>query len=121
MWLCRFLPERDEPSVLIAEKYTGQLAVVEQRASLETRARYLNDAALASVDTASRAVVHELQHLGRLSLEVICHALYQPVTQLSTARLDEARLDARPPNDAECLDAEELYQRHIKGGSTQIY
>ena len=80
----------------------------------ETRARYLNDAALASVDTASRAVVLELQHLGRLSLEVICHALYQPVEQLSQVKIDEERLNARP-NDAECLDAEELYQRHIKG------
>jgi phosphate:Na+ symporter len=113
-WLCRFLPERQEPSVLIADIQTGQLAVVEQRVSPETRARYLSDAALATVDTASRAVVQELQHLGRLSLEVICHALYQPVAQLSGAKLDEARLDARP-NDAECLDAEELYQRHIKG------
>ncbi|WP_205342010.1 Na/Pi cotransporter family protein [Denitrificimonas caeni] len=114
VWLCRFLPDRAEPSVLIVETQTGQSAVVEQRVLPETRARYLSDAALASVDTASRAVVQELQHLGRLSLEVICHALYQPVEQLSSIRVDEARLDARP-NDTECLDAEELYQRHIKG------
>lgn len=112
--LCRFLPDRKEPSVLIMETQTGQRAMVEQRVLTETRARYLNDAALASVDTASRAVVHELQHLGRLSLEVICHALYQPVSQLSSVQLDEALLEARP-NEAECLDAEELYQRHIKG------
>ena len=113
-WLCWFLPERIEPNVLIAEVQTGQTAVVEQRAPAETRARYLSDAALASVDTAARAVVQELQHLGRLSLEVICHALYQPVSQLSSLQLDETRLSARP-NDVECLDAEELYQRHIKG------
>lgn len=113
-WLCRFLPDRKEPSVLIADIQTGQRAVVEQRALPETRARYLSDAALATVDTASRAVVQELQHLGRLSLEVICHALYQPVQQLSSIKVDEARLNARP-NDTDCLDAEELYQRHIKG------
>ena len=114
IWLCRFLPDRKEPSVLITDIQTGQPAVVEQRVLPETRARYLSDAALATVDTASRAVVQELQHLGRLSLEVICHALYQPVQQLSSVKVDEARLNARP-NDAECLDAEELYQRHIKG------
>lgn len=113
-WLCRFLPERKEPSVLIADIQTGQRAVVEQRVLPETRARYLSDAALATVDTASRAVVQELQHLGRLSLEVICHALYQPVQQLFSIKVDEARLNARP-NDTDCLDAEELYQRHIKG------
>ena len=113
-WLCRFLPDRKEPSVLITDLQTGQPAVVEQRVLAETRARYLNDAALATADTASRAVVQELQHLGRLSLEVICHALYQPVEQLSSIKVDEARLNARP-NDTECLDAEELYQRHIKG------
>ncbi|MDY0206005.1 MAG: Na/Pi symporter [Pseudomonas sp.] len=112
--LCRYLPDREEPRVLIADIQTGQRATVEQRILPETRARYLNDAALASVDTASRAVVQELQHLGRLSIEVICHALYQPVEQLSSVKIDEVRLNARP-NDAECLDAEELYQRHIKG------
>lgn len=114
VWLCRFLPERVEPSVLISETQSGQRSAVEQRVLPETRARYLSDAALTSVDTASRAVVQELQHLGRLSLEVICHALYQPVTQLLSVQVDEQRLNARP-NDIECLDAEELYQRHIKG------
>jgi len=113
-WLRRFLPDRQEPDVLIADIQTGPRAVVEQRVLSETRARYLNDAALATVDTASRAVVQELQHLGRLSLEVICHALYQPVEQLLSVKVDEALLNARP-NDTDCLDAEELYQRHIKG------
>ncbi|HZJ94691.1 MAG TPA: Na/Pi symporter [Thiopseudomonas sp.] len=117
--LCRILPDRTEPSILIAEKQTGQHSVVELRKPLVTRARYLSDAALASVDTASRAVVHELQHLGRLSLEVICHALYQPISQLLDTRVNEAYLTARP-NEAECLDAEELYQRHIKGVYSEL-
>ena len=77
--------------MLIADVQTGQRAVVEQRVLSETRARYLNDAALATVDTASRAVVQELQHLGRLSLEVICHALYQPVEQMFSIKVDAAR------------------------------
>src|SRR5690554_520227 len=113
-WLYKFLPDRAEPSVLIPDLKTGRTAVVELRVPQESRARYLSDAALTSVDTASRAVVQELQHLGRLSLEVICHALYQPIEQLSNVKVDEARLNARP-DDADGMDAEELYQRHIKG------
>jgi phosphate:Na+ symporter len=101
----RWLPGAVEPPVLIAEAAQPQAP--------STRARYLDDSALASADTAASAVVQELQHLGRLSLEVICHALYLPVAQLSCSRPDETLLDARP--DSRALDAEQLYQRHIKG------
>jgi len=111
--LRRFLPDRKEPQVLIKDVQAGVRTAAEQREAPVTHARYLNEAALASVDTASRAVVQELQHLGRLSLEVICHALYQPIEQLINAQVDEARLNARP-DDAEGPDTEELYQRHIK-------
>ncbi|MBK1853082.1 Na/Pi cotransporter family protein [Marinobacter sp. 1-4A] len=111
--LRRVLPDRTEPAVLITDATTGPRNLVEQRVLPESHARYLNEAALASVDTASRAVVQELQHLGRLSLEVICHALYQPVEQLISREVDEARLNARP-DDTEGLDTEDLYRRHIK-------
>ena len=112
-WLIRFLPDRPEPAVLIADTQTQQRGVVEQRAVPHTGTRYLTEAALASADTAARAVVQELQHLGRLSLEVICHALYQPIEQLTSAVVDEALLNARA-DVARSLDAEELYRRHIK-------
>ncbi|MBQ0834160.1 MAG: Na/Pi cotransporter family protein, partial [Marinobacter sp.] len=111
--LRRVLPDRAEPAVLITDITTGPRNLVEQRKLPESHARYLNEAALASIDTASRAVVQELQHLGRLSLEVICHALYQPVEQLISRDVDEARLNARP-DDSEGLDTEDLYRRHIK-------
>lgn len=111
--LRRVLPDRAEPAVLITDAAIGPRNSVEQRELPESHARYLNEAALASVDTASRAVVQELQHLGRLSLEVICHALYQPVEQLISREVDEARLNARP-DDSEGLDIEDLYRRHIK-------
>jgi phosphate:Na+ symporter len=103
--LQRWLPEREEPRVLIAE--------VAAPAAEPTRARYLDDSALASADSAAQAVVLELQHLARLGLEVICHALYVPVDQLEHSRQDERLLSARP--DSRALDAEQLYQRHIKG------
>lgn len=65
------------------------------------------------MDAASGAVVQELGHLGRLSLEVICHALYLPVDQLARARADEQLLQAKPTQGG--FDAEHLYQFHIKG------
>jgi phosphate:Na+ symporter len=101
----RWLPDREESQVLIAE--------VAEPATEPTHARYLDDSALASADSAAQAVVLELQHLARLSLEVICHALYVPVDQLERSRQDERLLSAHP--DSRALDAEQLYQRHIKG------
>lgn len=102
--LQRWLPDAAEPAVLITE--------VAQDAR-RTRARYLNEQALESVDSAASAVMHELRHMVRLSLEVICHALYLPVAQLDQARADEALLQSAPAPGS--LDAEALYQRHIKG------
>ena len=106
--LIRWLPERSEPQVLITELASEKVAEPER-----TRARYLNERALDSVDAASGAVVQELGHLGRLSLEVICHALYLPVDQLARARADEQLLQAKPTQGG--FDAEHLYQFHIKG------
>lgn len=107
-YLIRWLPDRVEPQVLITELASEQVTEPER-----TRARYLSERALDSVDAASGAVVQELGHLGRLSLEVICHALYLPVDQLAQAKGDERVLQAKPA--AGGLDAEHLYQFHIKG------
>lgn len=107
VWLVRWLPEREEPQVLITELVAGP------EEPPRTQARYLNERALDSVDAAASAVVRELRHLGRLSMEVICHALYLPVDQLAKAQVDERLLEARP--ERHHLDAEALYQRHIKG------
>lgn len=110
-WLERRLPEAAEPHVLIAEVSNGHaLQVLPQ-----TRARYLDDNALGSAEAAVQAVARELQHLARLSLEVICHALYLPVDQLSSAQIDETVLRSSAQMAGHALDAEQLYQRHIKG------
>ena len=110
-WMQQLLPERDEPEVLITAVSTPPVFRIRQPV---THARYLTDAALTSADTAMRAVAQELRHLGRLSLEVICHALYQPVEQLFSQRVDENCLNSLPENTA-IMDAEALYQLHIKG------
>jgi len=104
----RWLPDRAEPLVLITE-----LATTEQPEP-RAHARYLSERALDSADSAASAVAQELLHLERLSLEVICHALFIPVEQLlQQGKLDEAILQAQP--SPQSLDAEQLYQRHIKG------
>ncbi|MGG2398124.1 Na/Pi cotransporter family protein [Pseudomonas sp. SH1-B] len=107
-YLIRWLPERSEPQVLITELLAEPVAEPQR-----TQARYLNERALDSVEAASGAVVQELGHLGRLSLEVICHALYLPVDQLARVRADEQLLQAKPSHAG--FDAEHLYQFHIKG------
>ena len=109
-YLIRWLPERVEPQVLITEVMSAQVPVAEPE---RTQARYLNERALDSVESASVAVVQELGHLGRLSLEVICHALYLPVDQLAQGKVDEQLLQAKPMRDG--FDADHLYQCHIKG------
>ena len=110
-FLVKVLPEKAEPSVLISEEREQPKTVTAP--ITQTRARYLNEASLASADAAAHAAVLELRHLGRLSLEVICHALYQPVEQLSAEQMNEHMLNMRFA-EAE-VDADMLYQRHIKG------
>jgi phosphate:Na+ symporter len=109
--LARLLPELPEPRVLITEVSSGSTSTLVEPE--RTRARYLVDGALSSADAAASAMAQELQHLERLSLEVICHALYLPVDQLYGPQADDT-LFAAPP-DLRGLDADSLYQRHIKG------
>ena len=112
-WLERLLPERDEPGVLIAEIQPAAGAPAPVLPVIH--ARYLDDSTLTTAETAVQAVAMELQHLARLSLEVICHALYLPVSQLSSVRIDEQALQDSARAAQGRLDAEQLYQRHIKG------
>ena len=59
------------------------------------------------------AIAQELLHLERLSLEVICHALFVAPEQLTEVAASPALLEAPPPADA--ADADLLYQQRIKG------
>ncbi|WP_434777714.1 Na/Pi cotransporter family protein [Neisseria sp. Ec49-e6-T10] len=99
-------PDKTEPAVLIVED--------QNKTSLERiHARYINDNALASEETIVSTMIQEIQYLGRLSIEVICHTIYIPVTQLATQEIDESSLKQTPEKHA--LDAEQLYQKYIKG------
>lgn len=108
--LTRWLPDKVEPEVLIATQ-TEQAAVA-------TQARYLQPSALQTPESAARAVAQELQHMGRLSLEVICHALYCPLAMLEDPPRDDAQLRTRI--ELQRVDTDRLYQLHIKGVYGQL-
>ena len=74
---------------------------------------YLNNNALSSVETAINTVILELGHLERISLEVICHALYLPVSQLLADQVDLNLLNRTPEKLG--TDADAFYKRYIKG------
>jgi phosphate:Na+ symporter len=107
--LTRWLPDKAEPAVLIATQT--------EQAAEATQARYLQTSALQTTESAARAVAQELQHMGRLSLEVICHALYCPLAMLEDPPRDDAQLRARVEQR---VDADRLYQLHIKGVYAQL-
>lgn len=108
--LTRGLPDKAEPAVLIATQT--------EQAAEATQARYLQTSALQTTESAARAVAQELQHMGRLSLEVICHALYCPLAMLEDPPRDDAQLRARV--ELQRVDADRLYQLHIKGVYAQL-
>nr|WP_236254108.1 Na/Pi symporter [Entomomonas asaccharolytica] len=111
--LIKWLPDIEEPKVLITEVSQPTTLDTVPVEEIITPARYLNDNALSSVETAITTVIKELEHLERISLEVICHALYIPVEQLSANQIDLVLLNSSPENRG--IDADTLYRRHIKG------
>jgi phosphate:Na+ symporter len=106
--LTRWMPDKVEPEVLIAREHAAEA----------TKARYLQTSALQTPESAARAVTQELQHMGRLSLEVICHALYCPLAMLQDPPRDDAQLRTRV--EQQRVDADRLYQLHIKGVYAQL-
>ena len=101
----RWMPDPLEPAVLIATD-TEQVAQI-------TRARYLQPASLQTVESASSAVSKELQHMGRLGLEVVAHALYAPADMRQALEREDAQLRSRLQQQA--INADVLYKTHIKG------
>ncbi len=106
-FLERIWPDKVEPRVLIEQDQTGG------RLKPIPHMRYLNQNALTTVDTGINAIRKETCFLERLSIEVVCHAIYIPVTHLSDEQSDHPALYAVPENIR--LDADELYKHYIKG------
>lgn len=103
--LTRWMPDPQEPAVLIAT-HTEQVAHI-------TRARYLQPASLQTVESACSAVSKELQHMGRLGLEVVAHALYAPPNMREPLQREDPDLRQRLQQQA--INADVLYKTHIKG------
>lgn len=103
--LTRWMPDPQEPAVLIAT-HTEQVAHI-------TRARYLQPASLQTVESACSAVSKELQHMGRLGLEVVAHALYAPPNMREPLQREDSDLRQRLQQQA--INADVLYKTHIKG------
>lgn len=103
--LLRWMPDPQEPAVLIAT-HTEQVTQI-------TRARYLQPASLQTVESACSAVSKELQHMGRLGLEVVAHALYAPANMRDELVREDADLRSRLQQQA--INADVLYKTHIKG------
>ena len=106
--LQRWLPDVHEPAVLIAAA-GGEGPGAGQGSA----ARYLCAASLQTVESACSAVAQELQHMARLSLEVVAHALYAPSHMQAPLEREDADLHARLQQQPR--DVELLYQQHIKG------
>ncbi|MDR1075647.1 MAG: Na/Pi symporter [Xanthomonadaceae bacterium] len=100
------LPDRREPEVLIAEAAADE-------SPERIGARYLTGNAAQSADSAAVAMVEELKHLGRLSIEIVCHALYLPMRQVTQPQIDDELVRAAPEREYRAV--EDLYQRYIKG------
>ena len=116
--LKQWLPDRAEQTLptLIAEPH--EMRPVNKKHG--TEAMYLSKASLRASDTAVLAVVNEIRHLSRLTLEVMCHAVYVPAQQLfePSANTEDLRLQAAQlPLQ---LDADALYQQHIKGVYSEL-
>ncbi|WP_217341169.1 Na/Pi cotransporter family protein [Comamonas kerstersii] len=101
----RWLPDAQEPSVLI-ETGAGQVVQL-------TRARYLQTTSLQTAESASSAVAKELQHMARLALEVVAHALYAPPDVRHGPEREDPQLRSRLEHQA--INADVLYRNHIKG------
>ena len=101
----RWLPDAQEPSVLIAADATQVVQT--------TRARYLRPASLQTVESACSAVSKELQHMGRLGLEVVAYALYAPPLLRTALEREDPELRSRLQQQA--INADVLYKTHIKG------
>lgn len=103
------IPDIPEPKQLV--DFTGDYTEVEVEV-VTTPPRFLLENALSSTQTATQAVLQELGHLSRISLEVICHILFLKTEVLSAKDVSETTISQY--NDLDPVDADLLYRKHIK-------
>ena len=99
--LQRWLPDKAPEEVLLPEN----------QAILAPR--YLHENMLRADDTALVAIEKEVYHLGRASIEAMCHAIYVPNEAFYRDDSDEGKTLPTPTAPLE-LDATQVYERQIK-------
>ena len=99
--LQRWLPDKAAEEVLLPEN----------QAILAPR--YLHENMLRADDTALVAIEKEVYHLGRASIEAMCHAIYVPNEAFYRDDSDEGKTLPTPTAPLE-LDATQVYERQIK-------
>lgn len=99
--LQRWLPDKAAEEVLLPEN----------QAILAPR--YLHENMLRADDTALVAIEKEVYHLGRASIEAMCHAIYVPNEAFYRDDSDEGKTLPAPTAPLE-LDATQVYERQIK-------
>lgn len=109
VFLEKVIPNIPEPTQLV--DFTGDYTEVEVEVSA-TPPRFLLENTLSSTQTATRAVLQELEHLSKISLEVICHILFLRTEALSAKEVTETTIAEY--NDFNTVAADLLYQKHIK-------
>lgn len=103
------IPDLPEPTKLV--DFTGDYTDIEVEVA-STPPRFLLDNTLSSIQTATQAVLQELGHLSKISLEVICHILFLRTEVLSAKEVSDSSLAQY--NDLNTVEADLLYRKHIK-------
>lgn len=111
-----WIPDEKKQTALIADAMEKESAAEPNEKVITSR--YLNPNVLSSPATAVGAIFQEIEHLGQMSVEVICLSLNLPIEELGTEEFNEG-LIRKGMGDAP-LDANKLYQRYVKGIYSEI-
>ncbi len=114
-FLEKIIPNIPAPEQLIETQITHPSSTdIEEN----TPSPFLIESALSSTQTATQAVLQDLQLLARVTLEVICHILLLKTTILTVDNSDpQTIVDYQ---DLDPFDADELYRQQIKSRYSEL-
>lgn len=114
-FLEKIIPNIPAPEQLIETQITHPSSTdIEE----STPSPFLIESALSSTQTATQAVLQDLQLLARVTLEVICHILLLKTTILTVDNSDpQTIVDYQ---DLDPFDADELYRQQIKSRYSEL-
>ncbi len=114
-FLERLIPNIPEPEQLIEKQIpNSKISHIEE----SIPSPFLTESALSSTQTATQAVLQDLQLLSRVTLEVICHILLLKTSILTSKNVDDTIIIDH--QDLNPLDADELYRQQIKSRYSEL-